>query len=111
MPCLPWMNPQMLGAATPYLRDDGVQAVGPPGVVHWVGVQDAPGGKRPGQEARGGRVCPPLPATHQGPRPKLGMVAGVMMPLTSCWMILEERGQVTTHGARPVPAPEMTLQG
>lgn len=27
------------------LRDDGVQAVGPPGVVHWVRVQDAPGTK------------------------------------------------------------------
>lgn len=30
------------------------------------------------------------PPTHQGPRPRLGMVAGVMMPLTSCWIILEQ---------------------
>lgn len=33
------------------------------------------------------------PPTHQGPRPRLGMVAGVMMPLTSCWMILERQAQ------------------
>lgn len=36
------------------LCDDGVQAVGPPGVVHWVRVQDAPGTKaQAGYSSRG----------------------------------------------------------
>lgn len=36
------------------LCDDGVQAVGPPGVVHWVRVQDAPGTKaQAGYSGRG----------------------------------------------------------
>lgn len=52
--------PQMLSGQR-YLRDDGVQAVGPPGVVHWVRVQDAPGGERPGQGAQGRRGRAPVP--------------------------------------------------
>jgi hypothetical protein len=96
------------GMAILYLRDDGIQAIGPPGVVHRVRVQDAPGGRG---QVRGRRMvgvgCPPT--THQGPRPRLGIVAGVMMPLTSCWMILEESETVTaepmgTGKAGPQPA-------
>lgn len=54
------LTPQTL-SGQPYLRDDGVQAVGPPGVVHWVRVQDAPGGERPGQGAQGRRGRAPVP--------------------------------------------------
>lgn len=79
-------TPQMLSGQL-YLRDDGVQAVGPPGVVHWVRVQDAPGGRGRVRGRRVGGAGHPSP-THQGPRPRLGTAAGEMMPFTSCWMIL-----------------------
>lgn len=83
------LTPQTL-SGQPYLRDDGVQAVGPPGVVHWVRVQDAPGGRGRVRGRRVGGAGHPSP-THQGPRPRLGTAAGEMMPFTSCWMILWDR--------------------
>lgn len=45
------------------------------------------------------------PPTHQGPRPRLGMVAGVMMPLTSCWMILEQQGRAAVSTPRTGAIP------
>lgn len=43
-----------------------------------------------------GRDRDARPPTHQGPRPRLGTAAGVMMPLTSCWMILVQRRDVVS---------------
>lgn len=95
------------GGPRPYLRDDGVQPIGPPGVVHRVGVQDTPGQRHVGFRWRRGctGLGGPTPPTHQGPRPRLGMVAGVMMPLTSCWMILEQQGRAVVSSPRTGAIP------
>lgn len=78
-----------------YLCDDGVQAVGPPGVVHWVRVQDAPGGERPGQGAQGVRGQAPVPYS----------------PGTKAQAGYSGRGDDTIHKLLDDPVGEMVLQG
>lgn len=86
--------PQMLSGWL-YLCDDGVQAVGPPGVVHWVRVQDAPGGERPGQGAQGGRGRAPVPYS----------------PGTKAQAGYSGRGDDTIHELLDDPVGEMVSQG